>query len=384
LVIDQGVIQIAIVAGEPSGDRLGAGLIRELKTILPNARFEGIGGPKMADQGCKILFHMDRIGVIGLDGLREKLWDILSIRRRLTALWQRQRPAVFIAVDVPDFNIALEYRLKQAGIPCVHYVSPTVWAWRSYRIHKIKRSINHMLALFPFEAEFYRRHRVPVTCVGHPLADEISAPDPPAAREALNIGAGLIVALLPGSRRSEIKRLAPPMIEAARILYSQYPEIQFILPFATDSVRETFQQVVGPVEDMPVILLQGQSRLALEAADAAVLASGTASLEAALLCVPHVVVYRLSALSYWWVQRLRQVDHFAMPNHLLPEPLVPELIQEHVTADNIVEAVNGYLQNPGGMQKIKQAFANIHTALKLDADKRAALAVVDLLKGQPK
>lgn len=383
-MVNQDVIHIAIVAGEPSGDRLGAGLIRELKATMPNARFEGIGGSKMADQGCEILFHMDRIGVIGLDGLREKLWDILRIRKQLAALWQRHRPAVFIAVDVPDFNIALEYRLKQAGIPCVHYVSPTVWAWRSYRIQKIKRSINHMLALFPFEADFYRRHRVPVTCVGHPLADEISEPDPPAARKTLNIGLGLIVALLPGSRRSEIKRLAPPMIEAARKLYSQYPEIQFILPFATDSVRETFQQVVGSVEDMPITLLQGQSRLALEAADAAVLASGTASLEAALLRVPHVVVYQLSTLSYWWVQRLRQVDHFAMPNHLLSEPMVPELIQARVTPDNIVEAVNRYLQNPGDMQKIKQAFADIHTALKLDADKRAALAVVALLKGQSK
>lgn len=379
-MVNQDAIHIAIVAGEPSGDRLGAGVIREVKALLPNARFSGIGGPKMRDQGCELLFHMDRISVIGLDGLREKLFDILRIRRKLTLLWRREQPAIFIAVDVPDFNIGLEYRLKRGGIPCVHYVSPTVWAWRGYRIRKIKRSVSHMLALFPFEADFYRRHGLPVTCVGHPLADEISEPDPGQARKNLNIPNDLTVALLPGSRRSEVKRLAPSMIEAARILYAAHPTITFVLPFATDSVRETFNQVVGSVKDLPIVALQGQSRIALEAADVAVLASGTASLEAALLRVPHVVVYRLSGLSYWLVQRLRQVDHFAMPNHLLPAPMVPELIQDRVTPENIVAAVNDYLENPDRMQSIKSAFAEIHKALKLDADKRAAQAVVSMLR----
>ncbi|MGI9317194.1 MAG: lipid-A-disaccharide synthase [bacterium] len=393
-MVKQDVIHIAIVAGEPSGDRLGAGLIREVREKIPNVQFSGIGGPKMADQGCELLYQMDRIGVIGLDGLREKLLDILRIRKQLSTLWQQQRPAVFVGVDVPDFNIGLEQRLKQVHIPCIHYVSPTVWAWRGYRIHKIKRSISHMLALFPFEADFYRHHQVPVTCVGHPLADEISEPDPAAARNALNIDLGpagpslarpglarpgLLIALLPGSRRSEVKRLALPLIKAARVLLSQYPEIRFVLPFATDKLQKTFHQTVGSVEDLPLITLHGQSRLALEAADVAVLASGTASLEAALLRVPHVVVYRLSGFSHWLVQRLRQVDHFAMPNHLLPEPMVPELIQDRVTPENIVEAVNGYLQNPEHMKKIKHAFADIHKALKLDADKRAAEVVISML-----
>ncbi len=373
------MIDIAIVAGEPSGDRLGAGLIREIREEIPQARFSGIGGPKMAEQGCELLYHMDRIGVIGLDGLREKLLDILRIRKQLAARWRQQEPAVFIGIDVPDFNIGLESRLKHSGIPCIHYVSPTVWAWRGYRIHKIKRSISHMLALFPFEADFYRRYQVPVTCVGHPMADEISEPNPQSARDALGFGSGPLVALLPGSRRNEVKRLALPMVHAAHALLAQYPEIEFVLPFATDKVRETFYQATGKLEDLPLTTLKGQSRLALEAADVAILASGTASLEAALLRVPHVVVYRLSRLSYWLVQRLRQVDHFAMPNHLLPAPMVPELIQDRVTPENIVEAVNGYLQNPERMNKIKLAFADIHAALKLDADKRAAEVVIKML-----
>jgi len=379
LVVKQGVIDIAIVAGEPSGDRLGAGLIKEIREEVPQARFSGIGGPKMAEQGCELLYHMDRIGVIGLDGLREKLLDILRIRKHLAARWRQQEPTVFIGVDVPDFNIGLESRLKRMGIPCIHYVSPTVWAWRGYRIHKIKRSVSHMLALFPFEADFYRRHQVSVTCVGHPMADEISEPNPQSARNALGFDSGPLVALLPGSRRNEVKRLALPMVQAARVLLAQYPDIKFVLPFATEKVRETFYQSTGTLEDLPLTALKGQSRLALEAADVAILASGTASLEAALLRVPHVVVYRLSRLSYWLVQRLRQVDHFAMPNHLLPAPMVPELIQDRVTPENIVEAVNGYLQNPERMNKIKLAFADIHAALKLDADKRAAEVVIKML-----
>ena len=373
-------ISIAIVAGEPSGDRLGAGLIHALNQQLPSVRFEGVGGPQMAQAGCKILFDMDRIGVMGLDGLKDKLLDILGIRKQLTQRWQANPPGVFVAIDVPDFNLTLESRLKAHGIPCLHYVSPTVWAWRGYRIHKIKRSVNHMLALFPFEAEYYRRHKVPVTCVGHPLADEISEPDQAAARKALGFASGLLVALLPGSRRSEVKRLAGPIMEAAKILFKQYPDIQFVLPIAGESVGRTFSQYAGEIDDLPITLLDGQSRLAMEAADVAILASGTASLEAALLGVPHVVVYRLSGISYWLMMRLRQVDHYAMPNHLLPEPLVPELIQHRVTPEAIVEEVNRYLQNPQRMQDIKQAFSGIHQSLKLDADKRAAEVVLSMLQ----
>ena len=368
-----------MVAGEPSGDRLGAGLVRELRQRLPDARFVAIGGPKMAEAGCEILYAMDRIGVMGIDGLREKLVDILRIRRQLSNRWSENRPAVFVGIDVPDFNIGLELRLRRAGVPCVHYVSPTVWAWRGYRIHKIRRAVDHMLALFPFEAEYYRRHNVPVTCVGHPLADELGVPDKAAARAKLGLGDGIVIALLPGSRRNEVKRLTEPMIEAARLLYQRDPNISFVLPFASDRVRKTFQQLAADTGDLPLTLVDGRSRQVLESADLAVLASGTASLEAALMGVPHVVVYRLSALSYWLMRRLRQVDYYAMPNHLLPAPMVPELIQSDATASRIVDAVLAYLHNPDRMEEIKTAFYNIYAELKLDADKRAADVVISMI-----
>ncbi len=374
-----------MVAGEPSGDRLGAGLIRELKALNPQLQFSGIGGPKMAAAGCQILYDMDRIGVMGLDGLGEKIFDILKIRRRLIKRWINQPPGAFVGIDVPDFNLTVERRLKHCGITCVHYVSPTVWAWRGYRIHKIRRSINHMLALFPFEETYYQGNDVPVTCVGHPLADEIHQLQPARARAALGLAdnpdGGPVIALLPGSRRSEVKRLSESMVVAARQLMTRVPGVTFILPFANQSVANTFYQFAGPVDDLPLTTFDGQSRQVLEAADIAVLASGTASLEAALLGTPHVVVYRLPTLSNWLLQMLRQVDHFAMPNHLLPKPMVPELVNDQVTPENIVEAVQGFLQHPQRMATLKQEFAKILTTLRLGADKRAAEAVISLMSG---
>ncbi len=361
-----------MVAGEPSGDRLGAGLIREIRRLHPDVIIEGIGGPRMEAAGCEILYPMERIGVMGLDGLREKLLDILRIRKTLASRWQATPPGAFVGVDVPDFNLSLEVRLRTAGIPCVHYVSPTVWAWRGYRIHRIRRAVDHMLALFPFEADYYRRQGIPVTCVGHPMADEIDTPNQVDARATVGLEADRVIALLPGSRRSEVRRLTEPLLAAARILHQRYPDIRFVLPLAGDAAREAFVQIAGDIDGLPLTLLDGQSRLALESADVAILASGTASLEAALLQVPHVVVYKLSGFSHWLMRRLRQVDHFAMPNHLLPKPMVPELIQRDVTPENIVEAVDAYLQNPEHMRTLKSAFADIHQSLHLDADRLAA------------
>lgn len=384
-------IHIAIVVGETSGDRLGAGLIRELKAALPNARFSGIGGPKMAAQGFECCYQMERIGVIGLDGLQHKLLDILRIRKTLAKRWRANRPSVFIGIDAPDFNLTLENTLKKSGVCCVHYVSPTVWAWRGYRIRKIKRCISHMLTLFPFEAAFYQRHQIAVTCVGHPLADEISSPDQASARLRLELAFrqqfgqsklpanAPLLALLPGSRGSEVKRLAAPMIAAARLLLKRYPQIRFVLPFARLEARETFYQYAGNVADLPLLTLDGHSRLALEAADLAVLSSGTASLEASLLQLPHVVVYKLSAPSYWLMRRLRRVEHYAMPNHLLPSPMVPELIQDAATPNNIANAVAAYLDAPPRMAAIKQAFAKIHASLQRNADKRAAEVVLQMI-----
>ena len=372
-------VEIAFVAGETSGDRLGAGLINELKQHLPHARFVGVGGPKMEQSGCEILYRMDRIGVIGLDGLKDKLFDILHIRKTLIAKWSDSPPAVFVGIDVPDFNLVLESKLKEQGVPTVHYVSPTVWAWRGYRIHKIKRAVSHMLALFPFEEKFYQQHQIPVTCVGHPLADELEAIEKETARTELGLSAGKLVALLPGSRKNEVKRLTAPMLEAARLLLADDQRLHFILPFASTRAQQAFEKAAGNVSDLPITFVNGKSRRVLEAADIAVLASGTASLEAALIGTPHVVVYRLSAVSYWLMRRLRHVDHYAMPNHLLPSPMVPELIQENATGENIYQAVKTYLDAPERMEEIRVAFHHIFQSLKRNADKRAAETIISLI-----
>ena len=371
-------VRVAIVAGEPSGDRLGAGLIAAIKSRCPDSRFVGVGGPGMAEAGCELLFDMDQIGVIGLDGLFDKLPGIFRIRRNLLARFTAERPDVFVGVDVPDFNLALERKLKRRNITCVHYVSPTVWAWRGYRIHKIRRSIDHILALFPFEADYYRKHRVPVTCVGHPIADEISEPDRAAARRRLRLDDGLLIALLPGSRRSEIRRLGGVFLDAARHILSTHPGAKFVLPFAGHAAADEFRKTTGGLGDLPVRILDGDSRLALEACDLAILASGTAALEAALLRRPHIVVYKLAALSYWLMRRLRHVEYYSMPNQLLPAPMIPELIQTQATAGNIAREADALLRDANRTATLARHFADLHRALKLDANARAADTVLKL------
>ena len=377
-------VRVAIVAAEPSGDRLAAGLIEELKARLPASRFIGVGGPKMARAGCELLYDMERIGVIGLDGLLTKLPGIFQIRRRLLKRFttEGERPDIFVGVDAPDFNLSLARKLKRGGITCVHYVSPTVWAWRGYRIRKIRRSIDHMLTLFPFEADYYQRHRVPVTCVGHPVADEISEPDRAAARQRLGLEDGLLIALLPGSRRSEIRRLGGVFMEAARRILERRPEARFVLPFAGEAAAAEFRQTAGDTGDLPLRTLDGNSRAALEACDLAILASGTASLEAALLRRPHIVVYKLAAPSYWLMRRLRHVDYYSMPNQLLPAPMVPELIQSRASADNIASQADALLRDAPHIADLERHFANLHRTLKLNANARAADTVLSLAPAQ--
>jgi len=373
-------IRIAIVAGEPSGDSLGAGLIRAIHDVFPNAEFVGVGGAKMREAGCDILYQMERIGVMGLDALIGKLWDILAIRKSLYKRFTAHPPDVFVGIDVPDFNLTLERKLKAKDIPCVHYVSPTVWAWRGYRIHKIRRAVTHMLTLFPFEAEYYRQNKIPVTCVGHPIADEIDRPDKLRARSDLRLNEkGLVVALLPGSRWSEVKKLGPLFIESAERLYRLRKEVQFILPFASRSVADEFRSIVKTTAQIPIRVLRGRSRLAMEAADIVILASGTAALEAALLRRPHVVVYKLSAFSYWLIHKLRHVDYYSMPNHLLPTPIIPELIQGKATAENIVAEVQRYLDNPEQVERLETEFEKIHRQLKREANLRARDTVLKFI-----
>jgi len=383
---------VALVAGESSGDQLAAGLMRAL-SARRRCVFTGVGGPAMASAGGRLLFDMERIGVIGLDGLAAKLPGILAIRRRLLARFTGpagDRPHVFVGVDAPDFNLTLEGKLRRAGIACAHYVSPTVWAWRAYRVRKIRRSVDHMLTLFPFEAAFYRARGVPVTCVGHPLADRIDAPHRAAARRALGLGSGLLIALLPGSRRSEISRLARVFMDAARRILARYPAAQFVLPFAGPAAAETFAQVAGPVDDLPLTTLPAAAgdgdvagertpaQLALEACDLAIVASGTAALEAALLRRAHIVAYKLARPSYHLMRRLRRVDYYSMPNQLLPQPLVPELIQSRATAANIAAEALALLAAPARVAELEKRFADLHRSLKLGANERAADAVLRL------
>ena len=377
-------VRVAIVAAEPSGDRLAAGLIEELKARRPASRFVGIGGPKMARAGCELLYDMERIGIIGLDGLLTKLPGIFQIRRRLLKRFttEGERPDIFVGVDAPDFNLSLARKLKRGGITCVHYVSPTVWAWRGYRIRKIRRSIDHMLTLFPFEADYYQRHRVPVTCVGHPVADEISEPDRAAARRRLGLEDGLLIALLPGSRRSEIRRLGGVFMEAARRILERRPEARFVLPFAGEAAAAEFRKTAGDTGDLPLHTLDGDSRAALEACDLAILASGTASLEAALLRRPHIVVYKLATLSYWLMRRLRHVDYYSMPNQLLPTPMVPELIQSRASAGNIASQADALLCDASRVADLERHFAALHRTLKLNANARAADTVLSLAPAQ--
>lgn len=376
------VVQIGIVAGEPSGDKLGAGLIKALRVEYPGAEFVGIGGSQMRQAGCDTLYDMERIEVMGLDGLFDKLGDILKIRAALYRKFVAHPPDLFIGIDVPDFNLSLECKLKKKNIRTVHYVSPTVWAWRGYRIHKIRRAVDHMLTLFPFEADFYKQHNIPVTCVGHPIADEIDQSDKIVARKKLGISVSpgaRVIGLLPGSRRSEVKSLGALFVEVAKKIYDADPTVQFVLPFASTQMEKLFYDMVGTLAPLPILTLNGKSRDAIEASDIVVLASGTAALEAALLCRPHVVVYKLSPIAYWLFQRLRHVDYYSMPNKLLPEPVIPELVQDQATADNIVHAVNEFINHPQKVQSLERAFGDIHKQLKRNANQQASKAIVKLL-----
>ena len=333
----------------------------------------------MEEAGCEMLFSTHRIGVMGVDGLLSKILDILNIRKLLYRRFSKEKPLAFVGIDVPDFNLSLERKLKAVGVPCIHYVSPTVWAWRGYRIHKIRDSITHMLTLFPFEEVYYQENQVPVSYVGHPFADEIAVPDREEARKKLNISPdATVIALLPGSRRSEVRRLGRLLLESARDLQKERPDLQFLLPFANERVKREFERVAGSTKGLPIMTLDGQARLAIEAANVAVLASGTVALEAAILRRPHVVVYKLGAFSYWLMRKLKHVDHYSMPNHLLPTPEVPELIQHDATSENVTREVKRYLNQPERVADLELAFEAIHLKLRRDANVQAKNAIAKI------
>jgi lipid-A-disaccharide synthase len=375
-------MRIGIVAGEASGDLLGAGLISAIKQRFPDAVIEGIAGPQMIAADASSLFPMDRLSVMGIVEVLGRYRELLGIRRQLSAHFQQNPPDVFIGIDAPDFNLGLEKQLRNAGIKTVHYVSPSVWAWRQRRVRKIAQSTDLMLTLFPFEEKFYQQHHVPVKFVGHPLADTIPmVVDRPAARKALGLAAeSTILAMLPGSRSNELHYLATTFIETVRWLRQRYPDLVVVVPLANEVRRAQFERAMEQVANVPeMTLVDGQSREVMAAADVVLLASGTAALEAMLLKRPMVVAYKLSPLTYWLAKRLVKVENVSLPNLLANETLVPEFIQHEATPEKLGQAVVNYLENTELNEAVNRRFDEIHQTLRQDASQQAANAVLDLI-----
>lgn len=379
--------RIAIVAGEASGDILGAGLISELKKKYPNAVFEGIAGPLMQKEGCASLYPMESLSVMGLLPILKKLPELLKLRSDLARYWIDTKPDLFIGIDAPEFNIGLEQKLKNKGIKTVHYVSPSVWAWRPKRIHKIKKAVDLMLCLFPFEQDIYQHHAIDNFCVGHPLADEVPLESNKLdARQKLSLDEeAQIVCLMPGSRGSEMKLLGQDFIDMAVLLKKFYPEIQFVAPMANDKRKHQFVQQLDIAKakhgELPKLtLIDGQSRVAMAASDYIVMASGTATLEAMLIKRPTVVAYKVGPISFKVFKKLLTIDTFAIPNLLSKQSLLPELIQEDCTPDNLFAEVRAWIgedEHSNGQRwtQVHQEFMKWHKALKKDANIYAANAI---------
>ena len=375
--------RVAIVAGEASGDNLGAALIKALRGRWPDVEFYGIAGPRMVAEGARALYPMEKLAVRGYVEVLRHLREILAIRAGFARALLADKPDLFIGIDAPDFNLGLEAKLKAAGIPTVHYVSPSLWAWRPERIHSIGKSVDHMLVLFPFEEEIYRKAKIPVTYVGHPLADEMPLePDTREARAQLRLAASHVgVALLPGSRLSELEFHADLLIETARELHARRPELRFFVPLATRETRDYFEERLYALEarELPITILFGHARLALHACDAALVKSGTATLEAALARCPMVVTYRVSRFTYWLVMRKSVLPFVALPNILANEFVVPELLQEEATPGNLAQALGNWLDNKTARERLRGRFASLHESLTKGHDGRVAQALAPYL-----
>jgi lipid-A-disaccharide synthase len=375
--------RVAIVAGEASGDLLGAALIRALKARWPGIEFYGIAGPKMIGEGARTLYPMEKLSVRGYVEVLRSLREILRIRSGLTRTLLKAKPDLFIGIDAPDFNFRLERRLKAAGIPTVHYVSPSIWAWRPERIHSIAKAVDRVLVLFPFEEALYQKAGIPVTFVGHPLADEMPLePDRREARAQLRLPTAMVpVALLPGSRVSELELHADLIIETARELIARRPELRFFVPLATRETRDYFERRIYALEarELPITILFGHARLALHAAEVALVASGTAALEAALARCPMVITYRLSRLTHWLVKRKLLLPYVGLPNVLAGEFIVPELLQEQATPGNLAQALGNWLDNQTARKRLRERFARLHAELARGHDERLAQALAPYL-----
>ncbi|SDD11828.1 lipid-A-disaccharide synthase [Aquimonas voraii] len=375
---------IALVAGEASGDLLGADLIRALRQRYPQARFVGVGGPQMRAEGFESWWDCSELAVMGLTEVLRHLPRLLRLRHQLRARLLRLRPDVFVGIDAPDFNLGLERRLKQAGLRTVHYVSPSVWAWRRERAAKLGHSADRVLCLFPMEPPIYAEYGVDARFIGHPLAEQYPLPhDRAAARAALGIAADArLLALLPGSRLGEIGRIGADFIATAARLQATRPHLQIIAPMANAACRAAFEAQLASASASPRIrLLDGQSSLALRAADVVLLASGTAALEALLAGTPMVVGYRISALTHWIVRSfgLLKVSHFSLPNALAGGALVPECMQDDCRPEVLERALAPLLDSPAAAAAQTEAFARLHAELKQGASASAATAIAELI-----
>jgi len=372
-----------MVAGEASGDQIAAHLIQALQSRRADIAFGGIGGPKMAAQGFVSAYPMQMLSVRGYSEALRHYREIMRMRRELGDQLLRERPRLFIGVDSSDFNLGLERRLKEGGIPAVHYVSPAVWAWRRWRLRRIARSVTHMLCMFPFEAPIYEKAGVPATYVGHPLADVIPLdPKKDEAKAALRLPLRkLVVALLPGSRRSELEHMAATFILTAHRFRQEVTEVHFIVPMVTRETRDMFERTLYEQQqlDLPLTLMFGHSHEALAAADLALVASGTATLEAALFKTPMVITYKQSALSWFLMRRMLYLPYVGMPNILAGERLVPELLQGDAVPHALAAALLALLRDAAAQKRQVARFHDIHHLLRQNTAEKAADTLLRIL-----
>ncbi len=390
-------MRIAIIAGEASGDILGSRLISALKKYYPDAHFEGVGGNEMLAQGFESFYQMDRLSIMGYAEALSRIFELVKMRKTLIQKWLKNPPDVFIGIDAPDFNLKIEAKLHKAGVKTVHYVSPSVWAWREGRVKKMVGTIDLMLTLFPFEVDFYKKHKIPAQFVGHPLADEIDLEnDQKSPRESLGLPLNdYILAVLPGSRMGEIKRIAPDFLKGLKVLHKNHPDWFITAPMISKEVENTFMVLKKEIApEVPITLIQGQSRTLMAASDQVLMASGTAVLEGMLVGRPMVAAYRVAPTTAKIIRLFDMIKskYFTLPNNLADEYLVPELIQEDITQENIVKEVEGQYQ---AIQKQKQEkstdnkidhmmkrFTEIHKTLRQDASESAARAVYQLIENK--
>lgn len=375
-------LRLALVAGEASGDLLAGLLLSGVRQRWPTLQAGGIGGPRMAAQGFDAWWPHERLSVFGYVDALGRLPELLRIRRQLAERLLKDPPAAFIGVDAPDFNFGLEKRLRAAGMKTLHFVCPSIWAWRGERVHKLAQSADHVLCLFPFEPALLQKHGIGATFVGHPLADHIPVEVPrEASRAALGLSAGdQVVALLPGSRRSEIKYIAPPMLAAAALMHRQRPALRMLMPVAPGMRGLVEPLVAAHAHGVPIELLDGRSHEALAACDVTMVASGTATLEAALFKRPMVITYRMAWLNWQRMRRMSYQPWFGLPNILNREFVVPELIQDRATPQELARETLAWLDNGPRAEALSRRFTDLHLALRQDTARKAADAIAQVLQ----